>query len=149
MAVDTHQRLDDEGGEAQVLLWGLARRMQQHAVVGGETPVVVLTTAVDACEGLLMEQYAETVLTGHALHQRHEHHVMVDSQIRLLKDRCQLKLVRSHLVVACLAGHTQFQGLDLQVAHKGSHALRNRAEVMVVHLLVLGRVVAHKGTARE
>ena len=84
--VDTHQGLDDEGGEAQVLLWRLARRMQQDAVVGAQRPVIVLTATVDASEGLFVEQYTETVLAGHFLHQRHQHHVVVDSQVGLLED---------------------------------------------------------------
>ena len=33
MVIYRHQRLDDEGHEAQVLLGGLSRGMQQHAVV--------------------------------------------------------------------------------------------------------------------
>ena len=42
MTVDGHERLDDEGDEAEVLFGGLARSMQQHAVAGGERPVAVL-----------------------------------------------------------------------------------------------------------
>ena len=41
--VYTHQCLNDKGSETQVLLWGLARSVEQYAVVCGERPVVVLT----------------------------------------------------------------------------------------------------------
>ena len=43
MLIDTHQRLNDEGGEAQVCLRGLAGSVQQDAIVCAQTPVVVLT----------------------------------------------------------------------------------------------------------
>ena len=94
-----------------------------------------------------MQQHAETVLAGHLLHQRHQHHVVVDSQIGLLEDRSQLKLVGSHLVMTRLTRDAEFQSLNLEVAHEGSDALRNGTEVVVIHLLVLGRVMTHQGTA--
>ncbi len=94
-----------------------------------------------------MQQYTETVLAGHLLHQRHQHHVVVDSQVGLLEDRSELKLVGSHLVVTGLTRNAQFEGLDLEVAHEGGDTLGDRSEVMVVHLLVLGRVVTHQGAA--
>ena len=46
MAIDSHQCLDDEGDEAQVLLWCLTRGVEQGSVLaltGGQTPVVVLS----------------------------------------------------------------------------------------------------------
>ena len=115
VAVDSHQRFDDEHHEAQVLLWRLARGMQQGSVIGTKAPVVVLTRAIDAVEGLFVQQNTETVVTSHLLHQRHEQHVMVDSQVALLEYRSQLKLVGGHLVVACLAGNGQFQGLKMDI----------------------------------
>ena len=74
---------------------------------------------------------------------------MVDGQVRLLKDRSQLKLVRSNLIVTCLTRNTQLECLNLQVAHKGGHTLRDSSEVVVVHLLVLSRIVAHQGATRQ
>ena len=142
--IDTHQRLYDERGEAQVLLSGLTRSVQQDTVVRRERPVVVLTATVDACEGLLMQQHAEAVLTGHTLHHRHQQHVVVYGEVRLFENRCQLKLVGGHLVVTGLAGDAQFQRLNLQFTHEGRHTLRDGAEVVVVHLLVLRRVVSHQ-----
>ena len=149
VAIDRHQRLDDEGDEAQVLLWRLARGVQQHSRVGAQAPVVVLARAVDAVEGLLVQQHAESVVAGNLLHQRHEQHVMVDSQVALLEDGCQLKLVGSHLVVACLDGNGQLQGLNLQVLHESLYAVGNGAEVVVVHLLVLGTLVTHQRATRH
>ena len=67
--VNTHQCLHDEGSKAQVGLWGLARSMQQDAVISTQTPVVMLTRTVDTGKWLLVQQHAESVLTGHLLHQ--------------------------------------------------------------------------------
>ena len=145
--IDAHQGLHDERCKAQVLLGSLARSMQQDAVIGAQAPVVVLTATVDAIEGLFVQQHTESVLAGNLLHQRHQHHVVVDGQVGLLEDRSQLKLVGSHLVMTRLTGNAQFQGGNLQVLHKGLHALGDGTEVVVVHLLVLGRVVTHQGTA--
>ena len=72
MAINGHQRLDDEGYEAQILLRRLARSMQQHTVIGTQAPVVVFSASVDAIEGFFMQEHTETVVAGHTFHQRHE-----------------------------------------------------------------------------
>ena len=46
--------------------------------------------------------------------------------------------------MACLAGNGKFEGLYLEVFHEGLHAVGDGAEVVVVHLLVLGTLVAHQ-----
>ena len=96
-----------------------------------------------------MQQHTETVVACHLLHQRHQQHVMVHSQITLLEDGCQLKLVGRHLVVTCLAGNGKFQRLYLQVLHEGLYTIGDGAEVVVVHLLVLRTLVAHQCTTRH
>ena len=50
---------------------------------------------------------------------------MVDSEVGLFEDRSQLELVGGYLVVAGLTGNTQLEGLNLEVAHKGGHTLRD------------------------
>ena len=88
-------------------------------------------------------------MTCNLLHERHEKHVMVDGEVGLLKDRSKLKLVWRNLVVTCLARDAQLQSLDLQVFHEGLYALGDGTEIVVIHLLVLGRVVTHQGAACE
>jgi len=44
-----------------------ARIQQVDAVVCGDGPVIVLTGAIDACEGLLMKQALQSVTAGHHL----------------------------------------------------------------------------------
>ena len=141
--VNTHQRLDDEYHEAKVVLRSLAWTVEQDARVGRKAPVVVLTGTVDAVERLFVKQYLEAMLAGNLLHQAHQQHVVVDSQVGFLEDRSALKLVRSDLVVTCLAGNAKLQSLNLKVFHEGLNTLGNGSEVVVVHLLVLGRAVAH------
>ena len=149
MPIDTHQGLYNERHEAQVLLRGLSRCMQQHARVGGKRPVVVLSATVDACEWFLVKQHTESVLAGDLLHELHEQHVVVHRKVGLLVDGGELKLVGRHLVVSRLARNAQLQGLYLEVFHERLHAVGDGSEVVVVHLLVLRRVVSHERAARE
>ena len=123
--------------------------MQQHAGIGAETPVVVLAGTVDASEWLLVKQHTETVLVSHTLHQTHQEHVVIYCKIALLIDRSQLKLIRSHLVMAGLARDAEFECLDFKILHESLHTLWDGSEIMVVHLLVLGRIVTHQGASGE
>ena len=147
--VNTHEGLDDEDDEAEVVFPCLSWSMEQDTRVGSQRPVVVLTRSVDAVERFLVQQHLEAVLVSHTLHERHEQHVVVHGEVSLLEDRRALKLVRRHLVVTCLHGDAELKGLDLQVFHEGLHTLRDRPEVVVVHLLVLGALMAHQRTACE
>ncbi len=147
--VNAHEGLHHEGHEAQVLLRVLAGSVEQHASVRTKAPVVVLARAVDAGERLLVQKDAEAVLARHFLHQGHEKHVVVVGDVGLLEDGSYLKLVGGDLVVARLARYRQLQGLYLQVLHERLHAVGDGAEVVVVHLLVLGRVVSHEGASCE
>ena len=147
--VYTHQSLCDEDYETEVVLWCLARTMEQDAGICSETPVVVLTGTVDACEWLLMEKYAETVMASYLLHQAHQEHVVVNGKVGLLEDRCQLKLVWCYLVVTGLARNTELKSLDFQILHECLNTLWDGAEVVVVHLLVLCRIVTHQGATSQ
>ena len=72
---------------------------------------------------------------------------MVYGKVCFFVDRCALKLVRCYLIVACLAGYAQFKRVDFEILHECLNALRNGSEVMVVHLLVFSRAVAHECTS--
>ena len=63
---------------------------------------------------------------------------MINGEVGLLEDRCQLKLVWCYLVVASLARNAEFESLNLQVFHECLDTLRDGTEVVVIHLLVLG-----------
>ena len=74
---------------------------------------------------------------------------MVDSQICFFEYRCNLKLVRRSLIVACLTRYGEFESLYLEVFHERLHAVGDSAEIMVVHLLVFRRVVPHESATGE
>ncbi len=149
MAVYAHQCLNDECDEAQIVHRGLSRAVQQYAGIGAEAPVVVLAGAVDACKRLLVQQYAESVLSRHTLHQRHQEHVVVYGQVAFLVYRGQFKLVGRYLVVTCLARYGQLESSYFEIFHESLHTVGDGSEVMVVHLLVLGRVMSHQCAAGE
>ena len=148
MPPDGHERLDDEGDEAQVLLRRLTRRVEEGRLAftpfSRETPVVVLTRAIDAIEGLLVEQDAEPVVACHPLHERHEEHVVIDSEVALLVDWGEFELVGRHLIVTRLTRDSQFERLYLQILHKRLYTVGNGAKVVVVHLLVFRALMAHQ-----
>ena len=149
MTIHGHQGLHDEGHETQVLLRGLTRGVEEGGLalmLSRQTPVIMLARTIDAVEGLLMQEHAEPMIPGHALHERHEQHVMIDGQITLLEDRGEFKLVGRHLIMTGLTGDGEFQGLDLQILHKGLHTIRDGTKVVVVHLLVLRTLVTHQRT---
>ena len=96
-----------------------------------------------------MEQCAESVVACHTLHKRHQQHIMVNGKVGFFEYRGNLKLVWRDLVVAGLARNAKFEGLNLKVFHERLHTLRDGAEIVVVHLLVLCRVVSHERAARK
>ncbi len=145
--IHTHQSFHNEHYKSEVILRCLACCMQQNTSIGAEAPVVVLTRTIDASEWLLVQENTETVLMCHTLHQTHQEHVMVNGKIALFENRRQLKLVRSHLIMAGLTRNTEFECLDFQIFHECLHALRNSSEIVVVHLLILGRIVSHQRTS--
>ena len=83
----------------------------------------------------------------HFLHERHKQHIVVNSQISLFKYRSNLKLVRCYLVVTSLTRNGKLKSLYFQVFHKRLHSIRNSTEIVVFHLLILGRIVSHKCTS--
>ena len=77
-------RLDDGGEEeleGEVILGVLARREKVLAGICGERPVVVLAGAVDAREGLFVQQADQTVLFGDLLHDLHGQLVVIVGDI--------------------------------------------------------------------
>ena len=149
VAIDAHQGLDDEGDEAERGLGSLAGGVEQHAGVGGEAPVAVFAAAVDAGEGLLVEQDDEAVLARHLLHQRHQEHVVVDGEVAVLEDGGKLKLVGATSLWRVLQGMASSRACTSRSFMKLCTRSGMDAEIVVVHLLVLGRLVAHKGAARQ
>ena len=143
-------RGDDGGGEEeelQVVGRRVARVEQVVARVGAHRPVVVLARAVDAREGLLVQQADQVVAARHRLHHLHAEQLVVGADVRALEDRRHLVLGRGHLVVAGLDRHAELGQLELHLEHAGQHPLGDGAEVVVVQLVPLRRLGAEERAA--
>ena len=121
----------------------------QQVVPGvvAHAPVQVLARAVHARERLLVQQAREAVLRRDALQRLHHHHLVIGGDVRVLEHRRNLVLARRDLVVARLHRHAALVQLGLHLHHVGQHALGDRAEVLVFHLLALGRPRAEERAA--
>ena len=89
-------------GSEQVALGGVAER-----------EVDVLARAVDALEGLLVEQALHAVLLGDPLQRDHQQLLVVGGDVGALEHRGQLELARGDLVVAGLGRDAQLEQLAL------------------------------------
>ncbi len=97
---------------------GLAGLEQIVAGVGGERPVVVLAGAVDAREGLFMQQADQAVACGNLLHHLHDELVVVGGDVGGREDRRQLMLGRGDLVVLGLGEDAELPELFVQILHE-------------------------------
>ena len=147
--LDGHHHVDQKGDEAEVLLGRFARGEEADTGVGAQRPVAMLARAIHAGEGLLVQQHLESVPAGNFVHQRHKNQVLVDGQIGLIVDGRQLELIGCHLVVAGLAGDGILVGFELKLFHKRLHTGGDSAEVVVLELLVLRRLVTQQRAARQ
>ena len=138
-----------EQQELHVLVRGAAR-IEQVALGGiAHRPVDVLSGAVDAFEGLFVQQAGHTVLTGRVFEQRHGELLVVGGHVGRLEERRDLELAWGHFVVAGLCGNAQGVHLALHVLHEDLDPLGDCPEVVVVELLALGRGMAEQGAAGE
>ena len=134
-ADDRHQERQELGVGVRVV----AGVEQVLAVVGRHRPVVVLARAVDAGERLLVDQEHQPVLRGEPPHQAHHDHVVVGADRGGLVDRRHLELGRGDLVVARLGRDAEAPQLAVEIHHERQDPLADRAEVLVLELLALGR----------
>jgi hypothetical protein len=67
--------------------------------------------------------------------------------VGVLEDRRDLVLARRHFVVAGLDRDADLEELGFAFHHAGEDAIGDRAEVLVLELLALGRLGAEQGTA--
>ena len=142
--------LDESGQEQQelgVLAGGGAGLEQVLAGIGAQRPVVVLAGAVDAGEGLFMEQADEAVLVGHLLHDLHGQLVVVAGGVGVGENGGHLMLRGGHLVVLGLGEDTQRPQSLVQLLHVSGDPGLDGAEVMVLQLLAAGGLGAEQGPA--
>ena len=82
----------------------------------------MLAASVDAFKGFLVQQAYKSVLIRYFFHNLHGHLVVVYRHICRVKDRSQLMLCRSHLVVLGLCRDSQLPEGFVQVMHIGGDA---------------------------
>ena len=75
------------------------------------------------------------MLFSNLLHNFHCKFVVVGCDICSCKNRSQLVLRRSNLVVLCLSKNTEFPKLIIKVCHESGNSCLDCAEVMVVKFL--------------
>ncbi len=92
-----HGRAEDQ--ELHVVVRRVARAEQVVAELVGERPVIVLARSIDAGEWLLVQQAGEPVFRRNLLQHLHRHHLMIDGDVGVLEDRCDLVLARRDLIV--------------------------------------------------
>ena len=143
----------DERGEHQQEHGVLARRLaggeEVFASVGRERPVNVLARAVDAREGLFVQQAHKVVALGDLFHRLHDELVLVARGVGVGVDGGHLVLAGRDLVVLGLGEYAELPQLLVQLLHVSAHARAEGAEVVVVQLLTLGRLCAEERAAAQ
>ena len=105
----------------------------------------MLTGTVHAGKRLLVQHAAQTVFTCYTLQSLHYQLVMIYCHIGRLINRCHLMLCGCCFVVLCLGSHAQLPQFDIHIVHETADAFTDNAEVMVIHLLALGRRSTKQG----
>ena len=138
-----------EQQELGVLVRRLAGREQVHAFVGLDGPVVVLAGAVDARERFFVEQTHQPVLRRDLLHHFHCQLVVVGGNVRRGEYRRELVLRGGNFVVLGLGHDAEFPEFFVQFGHVRGYFGLDGTEIVVVHLLALGRLGAEQRAAGE
>jgi hypothetical protein len=139
----------EEGQELGIGMRVVAGIEEVLPVVRGHRPVVVLAGAVDPREWLLVDEHHQVVLRGEPPHRAHHDHVVVRPDRCRLVHRRHLELARSDLVVTGLRRDAEAPQLAIEIHHERQDPLADRAEVLVLELLALGRRSAEQGPAGE
>ena len=137
--VDGPNHRHEEHEELHVGVGFLTRVEEVHPGVGRDRPVVVLARAVDAGEGLLVEQAHEPVMRGAPPQHVHHEHLVVGGDVGVLEDRGDLVLARGDLVVPGLDRDAQLVQPALDLVHEAHDPLLDRPEVVIVELVALRR----------
>ena len=145
--IDALQHGCQEQQELVIVVHIVARVEEVFALHRGNGPVVVFAAAVDALEGLFMEQADHAVFHGDALHVFHHELVVVRRDVDRREDRSQLVLGRRYLVMLGLGQDAQLPQFFVQLFHEGFHTRFDDAEVVVFHFLSLRHLRAEQGAA--
>ena len=103
--------------------------------------------AVDAGEGLLVQQASQTVLVGGLFQHRHDQLLVIGGEVGRLEKRRDLELTGRDFVVAGLGRDAEFEEFAVDFIHESHDAIRNQAEVVVLEFLPLRRGCAEERAA--
>ena len=141
----------DDGAEEDEELGVLVRVVaggEEVAHFGAADGVVqVLARAVDAVEGLLVQEAGHAVAAGRLAEHRHDELVMVAGEVAGLIGGGDLVLAGGDFVVAGLHRHAKAVKLAFHVGHEGKDAAGDDAVILVVEFLALGGMSAEDGAA--
>ena len=87
--------------------------------------------------------------TCHFFHGGHQQLIMIDSQIRLFKNRGTFELIRGHLVMTGFDRNSQTMTLVFQLLHESRNPCRDRTEILILQLLILRGRMAHERTTTQ
>ena len=126
---------------------GRLARLEKIAEFAPDRPVDVLARAIDAREGLLVQQAGHAILLRHPRQRLHDRLLMVGRDVGIFVHRSDLILRRRHFVVTRLHRHAQLEQFPLSFEHAGQDPLRDRPEILVLELLPLRRLGAEERSA--
>ena len=123
-----------------MLVWVVVRGSSRLTPVSVDIDqLLCLPEPLMPANGFSCSSAASPCSLGHPLERLHEEHLVVGGEVGVLEDRGDLVLARRHLVVAGLDRDAEAVQLALGVGHERQHARGDRAEVVVLELLALGR----------
>ena len=127
--------IDKECKEHQVGLWRFTGSQQVYPCVGGHTPVVVLSVSVYACKGLFMEEHFSLWFSRNGSITSIIKTVVINCNVHFFKNRRKLKLVQGQLRYGGLNRNAKFIAFVFKISHKSVNPFRDRAKIMIFHLL--------------
>ena len=128
-----------ENQELRIAPGCVARLEKVLAVVRTDGPVIVLSGAVHASKRFFVQKAYKPVSGRDLLQNLHHQHLMIQREVGGLECGREFVLPGSRLVVAGLDRNPQQHQLVFHLGHERQHPAGNRAEIVVVQLLPLGR----------
>ena len=112
-------------------------------------PVVVLARAVDALEGLLVQQADEAVAGSDLLHHLHRELVLIGRNVDGRENGRELVLCGGDFVVLGLGEDPVPPEFFVELLHECRHTRLDGTEVVILEFLALGRLGAKQRAARK
>ena len=147
MDASDHRAAEEQ--EVEIVVRGVSRVEEIPLGRVSDRPVHVLARAVDAGEGLFVEQADEAMLERGALHDRHHELLVIGGHVCGFEVGRDLELPRRDFVVVGLGGDAELEELVFEGLHEDLDAPGDGPEVVIVELLALGRRCAKEGAPRK